>query len=259
MELPKPQKYTAKLSDKYYLTDNQKYLYLKFELVSPDRIEYFAGQYVSIKINEAGERRSYSIASTPDDNHGFHLLVEVVPGGKGSNYLNELNIGQEVEILAPLGQFTIKPVNNLTITPINHYTNKALNNKLLFIGTGSGVVPLYAMIKDLLINKKETRDIRLHWGMRSEEDLFFVNDLNQLSEEHTNFVFDIVLSKPSESWQLCIGHVQDCITRDFGTTQVNLAEWEAYICGRPELVQDMSEKLVTLGIDKEKIYHERYS
>jgi NAD(P)H-flavin reductase len=83
MEFSKPQKYTARVSDKYYATDNEKFVYIKFELILPDRISYQAGQYISLKISEEGERRSYSIGSTPDDNHGFHLLIELVEeGGK---------------------------------------------------------------------------------------------------------------------------------------------------------------------------------
>jgi Na+-transporting NADH:ubiquinone oxidoreductase subunit NqrF len=112
------------------------------------------------------------------------------------------------------------------------------------------------MINDLLINKKEVRQIRLHWGMRSEEDLFFVDNFERLAEEHPNFVFDIVLSKPSEEWDLCTGHVQDCLRRDF--TQ-GLADWSGYVCGSPEIVVDIVKKLEVLGMKPEDIYHEKFT
>ncbi|PIR99199.1 hypothetical protein COT87_00750 [Candidatus Collierbacteria bacterium CG10_big_fil_rev_8_21_14_0_10_44_9] len=244
----KPEKYLARVSDKYFVSENERFLYVKFELVKPDRMEYLAGQYVSLQINETGERRCYSIASTPDDNHGFHILAEIVNGGKGSEFLKNLEIGAEVEVLAPLGKFTIY---NLQFT-----------NKLLFVATGSGIVPIYAMINDLLINKKETKQMRLHWGMRSEEDLFFVDNLERLAEEHPNFVFDIVLSKPGTEWDLCTGHVQDCLKRDFGSAsspQVGLSEWEGYLCGVPDKVISIATKLEELGMKKENIYHEKFA
>ena len=90
MEFSKVEKYTARVSDKYFVTDNERFMYVKFELVLPDRIVFKAGQYVSLKINEIGERRSYSIASMPDDNHGFHLLTEMINQGKGSEYLKNI-------------------------------------------------------------------------------------------------------------------------------------------------------------------------
>ncbi|MFZ2200128.1 MAG: FAD-binding oxidoreductase [Microgenomates group bacterium] len=241
MELSKPQKYSARVSDKYFVSDNERFLYVKLELVLPDRISYLAGQYISIQINDLGERRCYSIASTSDDNHGFHLLVEIVGEGKGSNYFHNLQIGQVVEVLAPLGKFVVSE-------------NKI--NKLLFVATGSGIVPIYAMINDLLINKKEARPMRLHWGMKNEEDLFFVDDLNQLSEEHPNFVFDIVLSRPSPEWDLCTGHVQDCLVRDFVE---GLTDWEAYVCGKPVVVGEIVKKLTELSMKPENIYHEKFT
>ena len=249
MEFGKPQKYTARVSDKYFISDNERFLYVKFELISPDRISYQAGQYVSIKINEEGERRSYSIASTPDDNHGFHLLVEITPEGKGSEFLKKIEIGTEVEILAPLGRFAVNEPNRAVI-----------QSKLLFVAMGSGIVPLWSMINDLLINKAETRQMRLHWGMRSEEDLFFVDNLERLVQEHPNFVFDVVLSKPGEEWDLCTGHVQDCLSRDFSADGgQGLVGWEGYVCGSPERVVEICTKLEELGMKKEDIYHEKFT
>jgi NAD(P)H-flavin reductase len=232
--------YTVRVSDKYYLTENKRFLLIKLELVKPDRIEFEAGQYVSVKINEVGERRSYSIASTPDNNHGFSLVAEMVAGGRGSEYWQNIKVGAEVELLAPLGKFMVR----------------GIKEKLLFVATGSGIVPIWCMINDLLINKKETRPVRLHWGMRSEDDLFWVDNLERLAEEHPNFVFDIVLSKPSEGWGLCSGHVQDCLNRDFASE--SLIDWEGYVCGNQKMVESTATTLQALGMKQENIYHEKF-
>jgi len=238
-----PQKYITKVIEKYYLTENEKYLLVKLELLEENNtINFVAGQYVSVKINELGERRSYSIASTPDVDHAVSLVVEVVPGGKGSEFLSKVEIGDEVEILAPLGQFVIE----------------SGNNNLLLVATGSGIVPIYSIICDLLINQQNSRQIRLHWGMRREEDLFWFDNLGRLAEEHPNFVFDVVLSKPSLEWGLCRGYVQDCMRRDLnqGVLREN---WMAYVCGNPQMVEDVIETLMELGLTKDKIRQEKYT
>lgn len=247
MEFAKAQKYSVRVSDKYFVSENERYLYIKFELVLPDRIAYRAGQYVSFPINEIGERRSYSMVSTPDDNHGFHILAEMVENGKGSEYLRKLEIGDSAEVLGPLGRFVVQDAKEGDEDP----------NKLLFVATGSGIVPIYSMINDQLINKRDKRQMRLHWGMRSEADLFFVDNLMRLSEAHPNLVVDVVLSRPSEEWELCSGHVQDCLVRDFSET--TLTGWEAYVCGKPDKVVDIAGKLVELGIKEEEIYREKFT
>jgi len=195
-----------------------------------------------LKINKEGERRSYSIASTPDNNHGVSIVVEILGNGKGSTYLRELEIGTEIEMMAPMGQFVIE---------------EGGEKKMLFVATGSGIVPIFSMINDLLINKKETRPMRLHWGMRSEEDLFWFDNIERLAEEHPNFVFDQVLSRASENWSLCTGHVQDCLVRDL--SEEGMGEWEAYVCGSKVVVETVSETLVKLGMKRDDIYHEKFS
>jgi NAD(P)H-flavin reductase len=204
-------------------------------------MEFFAGQYISIRVTERGERRSYSIASTPDVTHGITLVAEMVENGKGSARLGEAIVGEELTILGPLGNFVVR----------------GEKEKLLFVATGSGIVPIWSMINDLLINKNETRPMRLHWGMRSEKNMFWFDNLERLSEEHSNFVFDQVLSRPSEQWELCTGHVQDCLRRDFSENK--LIEWEGYVCGNPKMVEETRAALTELGMPEKVIFHEKFS
>lgn len=246
MQAIKPQKYQAKLAEKYYLTENEKFLLLKFELINPKRLEFLAGQYVSLKVGDKGERRSYSIASTPDNTHGFSLLAEIVERGVGSNYLQKLEPGDEVDVVGPLGKFVVSQSHGDTVS-----------QNLLFVATGSGIVPIWSMINDLLLNKKVLSPIRLHWGMRSEPDLFWMDNLERLAEAHPNFVYDVVLSRGGEDWALCRGHVQDCLGRDFGNGE--LAEWVGYVCGSQEAVRDVCSKLEELKMKKESIYHEKFT
>ncbi len=245
MEFAKAQKYSARISDKFFVTDNQKFLYVKLELVQPDRISYAAGQYVSIRVNGVGERRSYSIVSTPDDNHGFHLLAEMVEDGKGSGFLKNVSIGDTVEVLGPLGRFVVN--------------DSSRTNNLLFVATGSGIAPVYAMINDLLINKRESRQIRLHWGLKNEANMFWFDNFERLMEQYPNFVFDPVLSQPDSDWSLCSGHVQDCLKRDFPSTSEGLKGWEGYVCGNPVMVEQVSTLLVELGMKSESVYHEKFT
>jgi NAD(P)H-flavin reductase len=241
MEFAKPQKFSARVSEKYYLSDNEHFLYVRFELVTPDRMSFQAGQYLSFALPEGGLRRSYSMATTPDNTHGFAIVAEMVEGGKGTTYLQNLAIGDSVEVLGPLGRF------------VTHVEDP---KQFLFVATGAGIVPISSMIHDLLINQHETRQIRLHWGLRSEAHMFWFDNFERLMETYPNFVFDPVLSQPGESWSLCSGHVQDCLQRDFA--QSKLADWQGYVCGNPKMVEELSGVLTTLGMDPAVIHHEKF-
>lgn len=238
-----PTKYQARLTEKYYLGESKKFLLAKFEFVKPYELNFLAGQYVSLRIGEGSLRRSYSIVSTPDTKHGFSLLVEMVPNGLGSAFLAQLALGQEVEVLAPLGRFVVARGETMP--------------KRIFVATGSGIVPVWSMINDLLINQHETSPIRLHWGMRQVQDLFWMDNLERLRVAYPNFVYDVVLSRPESEWSLCSGHVQDCLERDFGT--IGLEGWEGYVCGNPTMVSEVRELLLKLRMNESKVYHEKFT
>jgi len=238
MEFTKPQVISARISDKYYLSESEKYLLVKIELIEPNKIEFVAGQYLNIKVEEKGTRRSYSILSTPDVDHSVTLLADLSPGGVGSGFLKTIQPGDEVELLAPLGRFVVDQQDE----------------KYLFVATGSGIVPIMSMINDLLIEKNTKKQVRLHWGMRYESDVFWLDNLERLTREYPNFVFDLVLSKPNDGWQLCWGRVTDCLRRDIE----DASSWSAYLCGNNNMLDDVRKLLIERGMSEEKIHTEKF-
>lgn len=183
---------------------------------------YEAGQYVSVKVNEVGLRRSYSIASKPGG-RVIELLVDIGPGGPGSIYFSKLMVGESVEVMGPVGRFVLK---------------KESGKKKLFIATGSGIAPIRAMVQECEVLGAERR---LVWGMRFENDLFWQKDMGA----------EIVLSKPSETWQGLRGHVGDVVSGD-------LTGWEVYLCGNVKMVEEMVARVKNMGVLDEDISFEKF-
>lgn len=232
-----PQRCTARLEDK--LQHNSKFTQYMFELVEPHTVPFLAGQYVSMKVSDQGLRRSYSISSSPGITHGFELLLDITPQGVGTKYLESLKFGDTVEILMPMGMFTI--------------AEDPTEKHLVFIATGSGVAPFYSMIQDLLQEKHDPRPITLFWGLRYAEDLFWEDEFSRLSEAFPQFVFHPVLSKAVDEWPLCRGRVTDCLS--VHTLPENAGY---YLCGNAPMIADVSALLTQKGITKEHIHHEKF-
>ena len=213
--MSKPQQFRAKVSE--HVVMNEKFEYLHLELLEPHRIEFQAGQYVSIEVN--GERRSYSIASAPAMDHAVELCVDVTPGGKGSRYLSQLKPGDEVKFLGPMGEFVLSE-------------DEEKEKKLLFIATGSGIAPLRSMVLDLLEEKGDKRKMKLFWGLRLVEDMFWLEDFRQRHEYCPNFNFELILSRPPDKWPLVSGYV----TEKLRELELGI-EWGVYLCGNPEMIK----------------------
>lgn len=232
-----PQRCTGKLVDK--IIYNEKFIHYFFEFIEPPAIQFEAGQYVSMQVSERGDRRSYSICSSPATTHGFELLIDITPQGVGSKFLENLSFSQPVDMLAPLGRFTVPQ------DPSEH--------ALIFVATGSGVAPFRSMILDQLQVKQDQREIVLLWGLRHENLLFWENEFLEMSQAFPNFKFHPVISQPTPAWTLCQGRVTNCLSVHSYPDQAGY-----YLCGNDAMVKDVLTFLQGKGVAEDHIHHEKF-
>lgn len=233
----------AKLADLHVL--NSKFLELNFEMTTPHRLSFRAGQYILLSVPGTARRKSYSLASTPSIDHGFRLLIDLAPQGLGTKYLESLRVGDEITFLGPIGGFVFPEPGS----PV-----EAAEQSLVFIATGSGIAPIRGMLDFLLIDKQDTRPAVLYWGLRFAENQFWFDYFTELSEQHPNFVFHPTLSRPpEEGWTLCRGRVTDCLLVH---QQPKRAGY--YLCGADEMVKEVAAMLAERGITKEHIHRESF-
>lgn len=233
--------YTSRLAEKTLL--GEKYLFLKLELIEPNKISFDAGQYILLNAPTTPQKKQYSIASAPRLDHAIELLVEILPNGVASGYLNSLSPGAEVTFYAPAGEFAVKSEVENTQDP------------LVFIATGSGIAPLRSQILDQLRSKETKRPIWLYWGMRHAQELFWLEDLEELKDNFPNFSYHLVLSKAPEEWTLCRGRVTDCL----GIHDLPRVPAHYYLCGNPHMIDDVMSVLSQRGVAPEYIHHEKFS
>ncbi|MFT6856312.1 MAG: ring-1,2-phenylacetyl-CoA epoxidase subunit PaaE [Cyclobacteriaceae bacterium] len=137
------------------------------------KFEYEPGQFITIIDTVNGEklRRAYSLCTTPYLDKFPAVTIKRVPDGKMSNHINDhFKAGQKVEIMDPMGIFTIK------------YSSDTVR-KAIFWGGGSGITPLYGMLRSVL-NKELFSKVALVYGNREEDYIVFKNELNALKEEY---------------------------------------------------------------------------
>ncbi len=236
------QSFRARVSDSKLQTE--KFWTLHLELIEPHRIEFQAGQYIILSIPGMDQKRNYSIASSPAVDHALELLVDITPSGPGSTYLEKLKPGDEVQFMAPAGQFTFaQPDSEI---------GKA-EQSIVFIATGSGITPLRSMILDQLQSKKDTRPMILYWGLRHENDLCWLEDFEELMDSFPNFKFHPVLSQSSDEWTLCRGRVTDCL----GIHELP-QNAGYYMCGNKRMIDDVTLLLREKQVLPEHIHHEKF-
>lgn len=199
-----------------------------------------AGQWVNLHAPNM-EKRAYSIASPPAGT-SFDLAITFVDGGPMSTYLHSANIGAEIDVSGPQGFFA-----------------REKTGPGLYIGTGTGVAPLRSMIKDALA-KGETRAMWLLFGIRTEGDILYRDELDALAKAHANVRVFYTLSRGAESWTGLRGYVQTHTEKLFREMETRgEGPPHAYICGLHRMVGSVRDVLrKQMSVPREQVHSERY-
>jgi Na+-transporting NADH:ubiquinone oxidoreductase subunit F len=213
--------YASVLKKKRYLTSD--IVELTLELISPDSIHFHAGQYITLKMpahdDKKAAMRPFSIASSNSDHTFIQLNVRLNPLGTVTPWiLNDLKEGQEVRFSGPRGNFFIRN----SMRPI------------IFVAGGSGMAPVRSILKTMQ-EHRSTRSVQYFFGALTQRDLFYVDEMEQLEKDLVNFTFIPVLSNEPEGsdWKGARGLVTTVMDRML-TGQ--LTEHEAYLCGKPAMI-----------------------
>lgn len=204
---------------------------------SMEVLNFQPGQFVSIRVN-GRDVRSYSLAGTEGDNL-YRLIVDVKPGGPGSQFFDHLKVGDQFEFIGPAGRFVYMPSDGA--------------EEMLFLATGTGVAPFKAMI-DAALSTGDTRKIALYFGLRFVEDIFWDDYFNQLQAAHANVRFVLCLSKPDERWKGVVGHITDMVKAEY----TDLSHASAYLCGNGKMILEASVLLRDKNMKPERIYSEKF-
>ena len=213
---------------------------IELRLKEPPAIAFKAGQFVSFEVGRDALNRTivrpYSIASQPSQRERVLLLLNLVPGGPGSTYLFSLRVGDETQFKGTTGAF---------------YLRDDPARDLLFVATATGIAPLRSMLY-ALSERGFPRPVTLYWGLRSQRDLYYKDELEALASAHPNFSFITTLSRPEDGWTGERGRVTPLVEARIASVQ-NLA---VYLCGNEGMIKDVTAVLQKKGLCP--IYREKY-
>jgi len=161
-----------------------------------DELKYTSGELVQLCMKpglEGSAVRNYSVASWPNGTNKFELIITYLKGGAMSEYLfNEAKVGDEFIYRGPMGSFILP---------------EKIDRDIFFISTGSGISPFRSMINYVAENDIKTKDIKLFFGTRTQEDICYWDEMKLLEQTVPNFEFIPVLSR--EEWEGKTGYVHE--------------------------------------------------
>lgn len=202
-------------------------------------LTYFPGQFVNF-VRADGLVRSFSLASVPalDEHLEFH--VALVPGGQMSGWLHhEAEHGSTLELAGPLGNC--------------FYVAGKPEQPMLLLGTGTGLAPLYAILRDAL-HQGHTGPIHLFHGALLARDLYLVEELRALEAAWPNFTYHACVRDDGGEDGTRSGAV-DVVALE---TCPNLKGWKVFLCGNPDLVKQVQRKTFMAGASMQDIHADAF-
>ncbi|MEM4397240.1 MAG: FAD-dependent oxidoreductase [Candidatus Woesearchaeota archaeon] len=221
--------YTSKIINIRQETHDTKTFFFE----KPENFNYKSGQYGIFEHKTESEiiRRSYSFSSSPTENH-LAITVRLIPNGKMTSHLFNLNIGDTLTFNAPFGKFTMENKENV-----------------VFIGGGSGVTPFRSMIKCALDLKLNTK-ITLIYGARSPKDILFNDEFHSFLT-NPNFKLFLTVDKPDETWKFHTGFIDSYFIKE--ATFNDLQNRDYFLCGPPIMLTNIKNALISLGVKEQNI------
>jgi ferredoxin-NADP reductase len=203
-----------------------------------------AGQHVDIRLTaEDGyqAQRSYSIASAPGS-PDLELSVEAIEDGEVSPYLTEDALpGDAFELRGPIGGYFV--------------WDPSRDEPLLLVGGGSGLVPLMAMLRHRQATGS-TVDARLLLSARTNEDVFYREELGGLAAGSADVSITLTRGDPPPGWQGFARRIDRDMLVAVGPQPSERPR--AYVCGPTSFVEEAARLLVELGHEPARVHTERF-
>lgn len=207
---------------------------------------HVAGQHVDVRLTAPdgySAVRSYSIASAPSSDGRIEITVERLANGEVSPYLTqEVMVGDELELRGPIGGWFVWRSDQME--PIQ------------LVAGGSGIVPLMAMIRSRF-STSNSAPFRLLYSVREPAAVFYRDELLALSNQGDSVVITYAYTRVTpKNWPRPAGRIDAplVVTGAWPST----VRPTSYVCGPTSFVEHVTDLLIAVGHDRERIKTERF-
>ncbi len=219
---------------------------VKLQLPAADPFRYYAGQYIEFILKD-GRRRSYSMATTPNENNLVELHIRHTPGGVFTDHVfgageTQMKVREILRVEGPFGSFFLREDNQ---------------KPLVFLASGTGFAPIKAIVERMIVNGDRRKAV-LYWGGRRPADLYMHELAQQWTKDLPDFSYVPVISEalPEDGWTGRQGFVHQAVLQDIP----DLSGHQVYACGAPVMVDSARRDFIQLnGLPEDEFFADAFT
>jgi ring-1,2-phenylacetyl-CoA epoxidase subunit PaaE len=204
---------------------------------------YEAGQFLTpvLSINGKEVRRSYSFFTVSEQDPYPAIAVKRVDNGEVSRYIQDhWKIGDIIYSLPPTGLF--------------HLDDYEGERDLFLIGAGSGIAPLFSILKYSLNTKYKTH-VTLVYSNKNKEQALFYEELIRLEDTYKQFHVEFIFS---EDQNIRRARLHKELLKELVDTFIKYSNDKVlfFLCGPYEYMRMCEITLISMGFNKSSIRKE---
>jgi len=239
-------KYALKLIKKIELSHDTRLF--RFELPSPEHcLGLPIGQhiYLSARINDSLVVRPYTPTTSDEDLGHMDLVVKIYKanvhpkfpdGGKMTQYLDNMNIGDSIDVRGPSGLLVYNGRGVFDIKPDKKSAGKEVKvGQVSMIAGGTGITPMLQLVRAVFRDPEDTTCLSLLFANQTEDDILLRQELEEVQKQHPDrFNLWYTVDRPSEGWTYSSGFVNSEMIEKalFPPSGDNLV----LLCGPPPMI-----------------------
>lgn len=219
-------KYPLKLIDREEVSHDTRRF--RFALPSMDHILGLpVGQhiYLSARIDGSLVIRPYTPVSSDDDKGYMDLVIKVYfkdvnpkfpAGGKMSQYLNNMEIGDYIDVRGPSGLLVYDGCGQFKIRADKKSEAKTVTAKRVgMIAGGTGITPMLQLARHVLKDENDKTELALLFANQTEDDILLRPELEDIQQTYGDrFKLWFTLDRPPADWKYSSGFVNDTMIKE---------------------------------------------
>lgn len=187
------------------------------------------GHHISLECNVKGMKisRSYTpvlpavdVEQGKSDGRTIHLMVKIYPDGVFTPVLNDLSVGEAIELKDPEGDFDASVLTRV--------------RNLVLLAAGTGFTPMVRLLHWALYSSNEI-NVKLITFNKTVKDIIWKEELGDLAEDESHATRRLtvvnVLSEADDSWDGPRGRVRKELLQDLIPSEEPKGSLLVCVCG----------------------------
>ncbi|KAJ8950590.1 hypothetical protein NQ314_007815, partial [Rhamnusium bicolor] len=174
------------------------------------------------------------------------LMIKRYENGNVSKFLTDREKSDVIHVTKPIGDFELIRIEK--------------KESFVLLAAGTGITPMMTLLIFLLERRvKKCQFIRLLFFNKTEQDIPFKDQLENLERRYSKLRINHILSESDENWTGLTGHINkemidNAIQEHIRDTGYTIAHIFCFVCGPNPFVALSIKELQQLGVTDNQIY-----